>query len=61
MKRYLSILSLIFLTSVPSLLLIANQRIQEEEKMTTYHPGHQRVLSQNVLLHARFITGQRVR
>ncbi|SDD88634.1 hypothetical protein [Niabella drilacis] len=55
MKRYVSILLLIFLTSVPSLLFIANHQIQEEEKMATYHPGHQRSLSQNLMLPARFI------
>jgi len=61
MKRFLSILLLIFLTSVPSLLFIANHQIQEEEKVANYHPGHHRALSQNVMLSARFITGPDVR
>lgn len=61
MKRLLSILLLIFLTSVPSLLFIANHRMQEEEKMATYHPVHQRGLSQNVVLSSNVISIPEVR
>ncbi|MBZ4191242.1 hypothetical protein [Niabella beijingensis] len=47
MKRFLSILMLIFLTSVPSLLFLANHQAQEEEQTAVYRPVQHRTLSQN--------------
>lgn len=61
MKRFLSILLLIFLTSVPSLLFIANHQMQEEEKMANYHPDQHRTLSQNVVLSSHLISVQGIR
>ncbi|WP_157558131.1 hypothetical protein [Niabella aurantiaca] len=61
MKRFLSILLLIFLTSVPSLLFIANYQVQEEEKMANYHPGHHRTPSENVVLSSHLISVPGVR